>query len=173
MKILITILFSFLIVANDLDQARINFYKATEKEEYLELAIDNFEALKGKENINLCNVYLGSLTALRAKYSIWPNKMLKFANTGIDLMEKAIKEEPNNIEILFVYGTTCYYLPFFFEKSEAAEKSLLKILDLKKEYKKYDQEILKNAIKFIIDELKPEKKYLDIAKSYLKELDKK
>lgn len=158
---------------NEMQTAREYFYKATEKEAYIDRSIDLFKKIAKENNSeeSLCNMYIGSLTALRATYTYWPNKKLQYANKGIEIMEKSLNNDSENIESLFIYGSTCYYLPFFFGKSEAAENALLKIIDLaEKDYQAVDQKLLKNALEFIINKINPDKVRLRKAKSILKKI---
>lgn len=172
--ILIFLLSINLAFSGDLDKAREYFYKATEEEEYIDKSINKFEKVAddNKELSAMCDVYIGSLIALRAKYTFWPQNKLSFANEGIEKMEQALKLDSNNIESLFVYGSTCYYLPFFFDKADAAENALLRIIDLIDPKKiQTDEKLLKNALNFVIDKIKPEGERLKKAKSILEKID--
>lgn len=167
-KVIIYILFHVSLsfaYSNTIDQGRLEYYKAVESEESIEKAEKIFKQLKKDKDMEaVSEIYLGSLTAMKAMYVLWPGTKLEYANEGIDQMEKALAKSPDNIESLFIYGTTCYYMPFFLGKSEDAEKALKKIIDLIPQSKdKYDSEVLENAILFILEELdltKNEKKKL-------------
>lgn len=176
-KLIISILILFSLYSYSsfplLESARENFYKATEEEEAVDKAISQFQQIKKIEpDLNgLAEVYIGSLTALKATYTYWPNKKMEWAKKGIAIMDEGLAKDPNNIESLFIYGTTCYYLPFFFEKGKDAENSLLKILDLLEAGRTIpEKELLKNAIQFIIDNIEPKGEKLKQAKKFLKQL---
>lgn len=134
----------------EIENARELYYKATNEEKYLELAIKKFESISSKkpEMKNLSMVYIGSLITLKAKYAFWPQNKLEYANEGMDILDKWIKNNEDNIEALFIYGTTYYYMPFFFNKSEEAEKALKKIIYLASPDVK-NKKLLKNALEFI------------------------
>lgn len=137
--------------------ARLLFYQAVEDEDKLQLAIDKFELLKNKSKLHrgVSETYIGSLTMLKGKYAFWPMKKLSYVEEGLEIMDAGIALDPSNIESLFIYGSTCYYLPFFLGKADLAEEKLRKIITLlnDKTAAKYDKEILKNALTFLKDEL--------------------
>jgi len=153
----------------DLQTARQTYYKATENEDFLESAINDFQNISKKysDKKPLSMIYIGSLKALKAKYAFWPNDKLKFANEGIDILDNWIDKNQNDIEALFIYGTTYYYMPFFFNKSAEAEKALKRILELESYYSQVDQKLLKNALKFISDNLDLNSKEKQKIKKYL------
>lgn len=155
-----------------LQKARELYYKATLEEEYLETAVSEFENIKknaqknnDKKLITLSEVYLGSLIALKGKYTMWPQKKFSFANEGIDLMEKAIEGNKDQLEAMFIYGSTCHYLPFFFGKKEDAKKALKQVVVLlENDYKKLDKFMVNNVLKFITERIElsqQEKKIID------------
>lgn len=154
----------------DLENARELYYKATENEDYLESAISKFSDI-GKNSYEykaMSMVYIGSLKALKAKYAFWPTDKLKFANEGIEILDKWISKNQNNIEALFIYGTTYYYMPFFFDKSDDAEKALKRILELESYFSKIDQKLLKNALKFINENIELNYKEKQIINKYIR-----
>ncbi len=140
-----------------LDKARQMYYKATDNEEHLEPAIELFiELEKADESYEgVAKTYIGSLTALKGYYAFWPQDKWKLANKGIDIMKRGIEQSPENLEALFIYGTTCYHLPFFFGMAEEAEEKLKRIITLSNEnsISQYDSGIIKNALIFIRDNI--------------------
>jgi hypothetical protein len=110
--------------------------------------------MKEKPNMKgVAKTYIGSLTAMKAAHTFWPHKQLDYANEGIDIMDDGIKLAPDNIESLFVQGSTLYNLPFFFGKSDQAEANFRKIIALLNDNSlmNYDQEMLGKAIDFILE----------------------
>jgi len=159
--------------ANDLTNGRKLYYLAIEDEDKVEEAIQFFEKLKSeKKYIGLATTYIGSLVAVKAKHSFFPHKKFEYANDGIELMEKGLKISPNNIESLFIYGTTCYYLPFFFGKAKEAEQSLKKIISLLDNVSNIEISIVKNALKFIKENIDLTTKELEKVDSFLAMYDK-
>lgn len=145
-------------ISNELKSAREVYYKAIEKEKFLESALVAFEKIanKSKKNRGMATTYIGSLVMLKGKYAFWPQTKLRYVNEGIEIMDKGLAEDPKNIESLFIYGSTCYYLPFFLGKSSLAEEKFKEIIKLMPSINKkdYESEILKNAMQFILDNIK-------------------
>lgn len=158
-------------VRSMLVEARMLYYKSTDDESKVEPAIKKFTEIAriDKSYTAVAKTYIGSLTAIKAKHAFMPNKKYSFAIDGIKQMEQGISLNPNNIESLFIYGTTCYYLPFFFAKSKDAEISLKKIIQLANINEiKEDKELVKNALLFINANLKLNAIEADMVKNLLK-----
>lgn len=153
---------NLLLSANNLDteleKARKLYYKATEKEEFLEPAIKEFEQIAKKHPAqkNLTMIYIGSLEMVKAKYAFLPTSKLSYANAGMEILDNWINKNQNNIESLFIYGMTYYHLPFFFKKSEEAEIAFKKIVELASPNYE-NKELLKNALTFIDKKIKLDK----------------
>ncbi|GAB5464789.1 MAG: hypothetical protein Kapaf2KO_02250 [Candidatus Kapaibacteriales bacterium] len=139
----------------ELTKARKKYYQAVQEEDYVLAAEKEFlELKKDARYAGLSATYLGSITALKAKYAFWPNTKLSLANKGIEEMESGLKKDPENIESLFIYGSTCFYLPFFFDKEDDSVTALKKIIELyPKRGKEYEPEIVENALLFILNEV--------------------
>ncbi len=140
--------------ASKLYQAREQYYQSIKDEDKLEPTIELFEEIY-KENPQLegmCRTYVGSLVMLKGKHAFWPHKKVSFVNEGIPIMDKGLNLDPDNIESLFIYGSSCYYLPFFLGKGNLAEEKLKKIVAIlnQDDLKKYDKKILVNALEFIL-----------------------
>lgn len=113
------------------ESARKIYYASLKSEQAIQEAISKFIDLAAQsENEGLALTYLGSLTALKAKYTPWPTAKFKYANEGLAIMDKGLAKNPNNLEALFIHGSTCYYLPFFFNRKDDAERSFKRILKL-------------------------------------------
>jgi hypothetical protein len=136
-------------------KARLQFYGAIEDEDLIDMTIELFEEmiLDDRKLTGVAKTYIGSLTAMKAAHTIWPHKKMSFANDGIDIMAEGIAFSPNNIESLFIQGSTLFHLPFFFGKSDDAENNFKKIIRLLDDdtIKQYDKEMLSNAIEFILE----------------------
>lgn len=180
LKLTTTILFllffvSYKLLSNDaLANARITYYKAIEKEKYVDNAIKQFEHIQNRDkNLQgLAQTYIGSLIMLKGKYALWPPKKLEYVNDGIEVMDKGLALDPNNIESLFIYGTTCHYLPFFLGKKSLADEKFRKIIELIPHIaiEKHDINILKNAMQFILDNVKLDNSEKSRVSNFLKKL---
>ena len=72
-------------------------------------------------------------------------------------MDEGIRTSPNDVEALFVHGSTCYYLPFFFGRKDDAITSLRKIIDLlPDQMHRYSPELTENVINFLKENLQLE-----------------
>ena len=69
-------------------------------------------------NKPVLEVYLGSLTLLRAArtFAVWNKASL--ADEGLAMMDKAVMTNPDNPEVVFIRGVSTYHLPFFFGRSK-------------------------------------------------------
>jgi hypothetical protein len=137
-----------------LDKARDLFYISVEKQDRTSEAIDLFEKIAREDTslVGVSQTYIGALTALKAKYSFWPHQKLSHAKKGLSIMEAGIKKSSSNIEALFIYGSTCHYLPFFFNKGDEAQKTFVKIADLLPEkFHNYDSEMILNVVDFLLE----------------------
>ncbi|MFP4527644.1 MAG: hypothetical protein ACLFQX_03770 [Candidatus Kapaibacterium sp.] len=157
------------------EQLRKLYYEATENEDKIDPAINMMEQFSRNNPgaKGLMDVYIGSLTAVKARFAFWPPTKLELAEDGIDKMEAGLKMEPDNIEALFIYGTTCYYLPFFFGKSDEAESALIRIVKLIDEQsaKLYNSELLYNALEFIIKNIEMKEQLDQKARKWMKRLE--
>ena len=140
-----------------LTQARLLYYESLKDKSKLEPAIAMFKKI-GEREARLqgrAQTYIGSLTAVKAKYAFWPHQKWKWAKSGLRIMDAGLAQSPDDIEALFIHGTTCYYLPKFFGRSDEAQRSFREIVRLLPEHEHdYDPKMLGNVIKFLMDKLK-------------------
>ncbi len=135
-----------------LRQARMLFYRSVEDEKYISRAEAAFRKLMdhNKQLQGRAITYLGALTAIKGKHAFWPHDKWDLANEGIELMDKGIAMAPNDVESLFIHGSTCYYLPFFFHRADDAQRKFRKIVQLLPHQEmEYDVEMLHNVVDFI------------------------
>lgn len=148
-----------------LTKARNYFYEAVNDEKKLKEAIGLFkEIIKEKPELKgLAITYIGSLEMLKGKHAFWPTTKLKHVDSGLEIMDNGIKQDPDNIESLFIYGSTCHYLPFFLGKSSLADSKLRKIVDIidEKAIEEYDNKILLNVLEFLQKEIKLNSKEIE------------
>jgi hypothetical protein len=138
-KLFVAIIFIFVSISTNaeslekmLEKARKTYYSALENEDDLEPAVKQFEKISSisSDKKPAATTYIGSLTMLKGKYAFWPNDKLKYVNEGIKIMDKGYNLDKKNIESLFIYGSTCYYLPFFLGKKELAIQKLREMIPL-------------------------------------------
>lgn len=161
-------------IEKKMSDARILYYKSIKEEDYLEKAYSAFESIK-KSNPSMKGVattYMGSLIMLKGKYAFWPNKKLEYVEDGIKVMDEGLASDPENLESLFIYGSSCHYLPFFLGKKSLAKTKLKKFLQVlpNSDISRYDRTILKNAINFILEKIELTNEEKNRANEYLKKL---
>ncbi len=152
----------------NIKDARKLYMKATKDEELLDSAITYFKEL-GKSDTSLAPVsvtYIGSLTMCRAVFTGWPHKKIDWVNTALPIIDKGLARDTASIESLFIYGSSCYFLPFLWDRSDGAKDRLMIVVDMigKGEADKHGYEWVYQAIKFIsvkIDLEEEERKIVD------------
>ena len=153
-------------VTEMLEVARKQFYAAIEDEKQIEPTIALFKRISQEElkYSGRTQVYIGSLIALRGKHAFFPHTKLKWARRGLAIMDAGLQESPNDIEALFIHGTTCYYLPFFFRRGDDAQRDFRKIIKLiPDQADTYAPKLITNVVVFLLENVKltdDEKKYL-------------
>lgn len=136
-----------------LKQARNLFYKSVENKKFINESMELFTQLSRIEKYEgRALTYIGALTALKGKHSFFPQNKLKWTNKGLAIMEEGISKDPEDIESLFIFSTTCYFLPFFFNRNDDAHQNFKNIIKLLPEHvNEYEPEIIKNVIHFLLE----------------------
>ncbi len=137
-----------------LQKGRAYFYAAVEEEDKIDSAGVVFETLAEEfpRYVGRSLTYQGALVTLEGKHAFWAHTKYKKVKEGLKIMERGLELAPNDIEALFIYGTTCHYLPFFFNCQTEAKENFEHIVELlPKEYGAYDAEILVNVLNFLLD----------------------
>lgn len=138
--------------ASEMDFLRTLYYKSVDDENALDKALEYIEFLRHDETISeaLLMVYEGSLTGLKGKHAFSPRKKYAYVMESLPVMEKARKMDSLNVEILFIQGTTTYYLPFFFHQADRAAENFHTIIRLLPDvYEHYPEEVVFNVIGFL------------------------
>ena len=148
--------------------ARKQFYAAIEEKKQIEPTIEMFQRIAQLEPkyAGRTQVYIGALVALKAKHAFFPHTKLKWAKRGLKIMDSGLEKNPDDIEALFIHGTTCYYLPFFFGRSDDAQRDFKRIVELIPQQRHaYDPKLIKNVVLFLLENAKltdNEKRYLRV-----------
>lgn len=144
-------------VTEILKSARDQFYAAIEDKKQIAPTMKMFERIAALEPkyAGRAHVYIGALVALRGKHAFFPHTKLKWARRGLARMDRGLKENSDDIEALFIHGTTCYYLPFFFRRGDDAQRNFKKILKLMPQQRHaYDSTLIKNVAAFLLENAK-------------------
>lgn len=153
-----------------LEVARKQFYAAIEDEKRIEPAIALLKRIGQVEpkHVGRTQVYIGSLIALRGKHAFLPHTKLKWAKRGLAIMDSGLQKSPNDIEALFIHGTTCYYLPFFFRRGDDAQRDFRKIIKLiPQQIDTHNPKLITHVVGFLLEHAKltdDEKTYLQTLK---------
>ncbi len=135
-----------------LDAARKLFYASVTDKHQLQPALQAFIALQREHPHweGRAMTYTGALVALKGKHSFWPHDKLHWAKRGLQIMDEGIAREPHDIEALFIHSSTCYFLPFFFNRQEDAQEKFRTIIRLlPHHFQAYDRELIRNVVLFI------------------------
>ena len=158
-------------VAEMLEAARKRFYAAIEDEKQIAPTITLFKRIGQlePEYTGRTQVYIGALVALRGKHAFLPHAKLKWARRGLAIMDSGLQKSPNDIEALFIHGATCYHLPFFFRRSDDAQRDFRKIIKLMpQEMDTYPPRLITHVVAFLLENVK----LTDAEKTYLQTLKK-
>ena len=156
-----------------LEVARKQFYAAVEDEKQIEPTIELFKRIGQTEPkyAGRTQVYIGALVALKGKHAFFPHTKLKWVNSGLAIMDSGLEKDSDDIEALFIHGTTCYHLPFFFQRRNDAQrdfKAIIKYMPM--QVHTYDPELITNIVVFLFENAKlarDEKLYLQTLKDRL------
>ena len=144
-------------VEKTLETARTQFYAAIEDEKQIEPTIALFKQIGQAEPkyTGRTQVYIGALFALKGKHAFFPHTKLKWAKRGLAIMDSGLKRNPDDLEALFIHGTTCYYLPFFFRRGDDAQRDFRKIIKLMpQQMDTYDPKLITNVVIFLLKNAK-------------------
>lgn len=156
-----------------LKSARKQFYAAIEDKKQIEPAIQLFERIAqvSPSYAGRIQVYIGALVALKGKHAFLPHAKFKWTKRGLAIMDKGLKKSPNDIEALFIHGTTCYYLPFFFRRADDAQRDFKEIIkQMPLEQHTYDLKLIAHVVEFLLENARltgDEKIYLQTLKGKL------
>lgn len=144
-------------VEESLQSARKQFYIAIEEKKQIEPTIKLFKRIAQMKPsyAGRTEVYIGALVALKGKHAFLPHTKLKWTKRGLTIMDKGLKKSPNDIEALFIHGTTCYYLPFFFRRSDDAQRDFKEIIKrIPLERHTYDLKLIAHVVEFLLENAK-------------------
>lgn len=137
----------------DLEKGRQLFYQAVDDKEAVKSAMNVFQelaerypALQGR-----ARTYIGALTALEGRHSFWVHTKYNKVKKGLQIMDEGISRSPDDIEALFIHGSTCYFLPFLFNRDQDAQRSFKKIMQLLPAHiNEYPADLMANVISFLL-----------------------
>ncbi len=135
----------FLTVDNDIKHVRELYAKASYVES-TNIQLVNYLSEK-KELTPLLLGYKGAATTLLAKHAMNPYKKVKYFNSGVAILEKAIKKESNNLELRYIRFSIQTNAPGFlgYYENISSDKAFL----IKGINSVTDQELKNNVLSFL------------------------
>jgi len=96
--------------------------------------------------------YVAALESVKSKHAFWPFTKLKYFNNSMDIFEKVVERNPENLEIRFLRFTILHYVPSFLGRSKEREEDTAVIIKelLKRDYSSINPEIQKGIVEFLI-----------------------
>lgn len=150
--ILVLLLWSGFAVANelmDLRQLRQRYYAAVQSAAVTDKLYAELKKQAKPSPVILA--YVGSLEALKAKHAYNPYYKIQYLKAADQTMRKAVKADPENIEIRFLRYSYQYYVPEFLGYSEDKSEDVAVIVAqlMAGNYRKQDKELVKNMVGFL------------------------
>lgn len=137
-----------------LDKGRNLFYASVEDKSKLDSAFLIFDKYQNlyPEFQGRATTYIGVLTALRGRHAFWIYTKYNLVKKGLKIMDQGIEQSPDDIEALFVYGSTCFFMPFLFGRKDEAQNAFVRIIELlPQNIQHYDPILMGNVIDFLIE----------------------
>ncbi len=141
---------------DDLEFIREKFYAAVDSEDSLN-ELENFinENFSGKKETYpvLILAYEGGLESLKAKYSPFPISKFIHVKKALNILEDAIAEAPENLEIRFLRFAILHNIPGImgYGKERGDDAELIVSLLLKKKFDHLDRDAQKDITKYMLD----------------------
>ncbi|MCB2197847.1 hypothetical protein KQI63_00470 [bacterium] len=137
---------------SELQRLRQGYYRALQGEVSIDSVIAGFERYAEQEPSReaVMNTYIGSLTGFKATQVFWPQAKFKWANRGLELMDRGLDESNGDLEALFIHASTCYHLPFFFKRQEGARSGFRELaVRLPEERESVDDSLFVHITEFL------------------------
>jgi tetratricopeptide (TPR) repeat protein len=138
-----------------LETIRLNYYASVEDENFVEetekLIAKHFSA--NSDNYpNLIMAYIAAFESVKSKHAFWPFTKLKYFNSSMEMFEKVIAKDPDNLEIRFLRYAILEHVPSFlghskerYEDAQVIYKQLLL-----NDYSHIKQDIQKGIAEFLL-----------------------
>lgn len=135
-----------------LEYIRTNYYASVEEEEIVEKVEQYINRHFGEDLPSLILAYKAALLSVKSKHAFWPGTKLEYFNESMDLFEKAVVSDPDNLEIRFLRFTILHHIPSFLGHSDERNKDMLVILKelAKKDYSMIKPDIQKGIAEFLL-----------------------
>lgn len=142
-------------IAEKRQLGRLYFYLSVEQKDFIHKGKTYLSSLgRSIEFSGFREMYMAGLKALEAKYALWPLEKWQLANEALKEMDYVVENHFEDPEIRFIRASTCYYLPFFFNRQNQVKEDFLfisKCLIEQKNINTYPTHLLRNICSFILD----------------------
>ena len=136
-----------------IDKLRILLYASTNRESALD-SLDNYvtKLVNSTTDSPIILAYKGAAESIRAKYNFWPWDKLSNVNTGLELLNKSVDLDKDNLEIRFLRFAVLHNLPSMLSYSDEADQEAFIIFSMitKTNYS-YDEFLIKNVVEFLVN----------------------
>jgi len=145
-----------LVTDDDLRFLRITYYSAVENEDDVE-TLGNYIVKKfGADKKNyppIILAYVGGIEALKSKHSFWITSKYNHLVKSMEIFEKAVEKDPNNLEIRFMRFSILHYVPSIVGYGSEKKSDLTTVYNLltNKQIKNIPADILTGMAQFLID----------------------
>lgn len=139
-----------------INQIRKLFYEAVESEEKLK-ELENLFENKFSDKALIYNpvllAYSGAIEALKAKHAFNPFSKFSYVLSSLEILERAVNCDEQNLEIRFIRFSILHNLPgiFGYSKERKADADEIVSQLSKKDYVKYDPKLQKHVIEFMLE----------------------
>ncbi len=138
-----------------LETIRLNYYASVEDEDFVEetekLITKHFSA--NSDNYpNLILAYIAAFESVKSKHAFWPFTKLKYFNSSMEMFEKVIANDPDNLEIRFLRYAILEHIPSFLGHSKERNDDAQIIYKelLKNDYSSIKPDIQKGIAVFLL-----------------------
>lgn len=158
------------ITNNDLDFLRNTYYSAVENKDDIDKLYNFIVSKFGKSTKDYPPIiisYMAGIEALKSKHAFWITTKYDYFLKAMDLFEKAIALDPNNLEIRFMRFSVLHYVPSILGYSSERGEDLLTIYNLlsKKNYSSVPKDIQLGMVQFLLDSDRlSQKQFLELNK---------
>ena len=141
--------------AEDLQFLRVTYYSAVENEDDVE-TLSNFIVKKfGSDRTKyppIILAYVGGIEALKSKHAFWITTKYSLLIKSMEIFEKAVEKDPNNLEIRFMRFSILHYVPSLLGYGKEREEDANEIFKLlmKKDFSLVNKEIQIGIFEFMI-----------------------
>lgn len=155
---------------NLIEKIRTTYYNGIDNEDYIDslqsIITRNFSDDKSKYP-TIVLAYSAGVEALKSKHAFWPFTKMSYLNSSMELFDKALLQDPNNLEIRFMRYSILHYVPGilgFGSELDEDQKIILNLLAKKKSFEISD-ELRTGIISFMIESGRLDQNQIDSLKS--------